>query len=106
MPNEFCHWEKASLVFLAYTFACALLLPGLTRRARILSGCGCIAGLVIVFWSASLPSTNNAGRFLFLPALVLLLGYWTTGLLFRAPMPGIESVLRRFDSMIRIRATR
>ena len=105
MPNEFCHWEKASLVFLAYTFACALLLPGLTRRARILSGCGCLAGLAIVVWSASRPITDNAGRFLFLPALVLVLGYWTTGLLFRAPMPGVESLLRRFDSMIRVRDT-
>jgi PAP2 superfamily len=102
MPNEFCHWEKASLVFLGYTFACALLLPGLTRRARIASAGGCIAGLAIVFWSASLPTTDVVGRFLLLPAIVLLLGYWTTGLLFRGPMPGLESLLRRFDSMIRV----
>jgi len=105
MPYGFCHWELASLAFLAYTLACVLLLPGLTRRARMLSGCGGIAGLAIVFWSASLPGTDVIGRFLFLPAFVLLLGYWTTGLLFRAPMPRLESLLRRFDSTLRVRAT-
>jgi hypothetical protein len=105
MSLDFCRWEQASLVFLGYTFVCALLLPGLTRSARLKGAVACLAGLAIVCWSAWLPPSAVLGRFLFLPALVLFIGYWSSGLLFRAPMPRVESFLRTADVRLRIRET-
>ncbi len=105
MSFDFCRWEQASLVFLGYTFVSALLLRGLTPRARLKSAMACVAGVSVVFWSASLASPAVLWRFLFLPALVLLIGYWSSGLLFRAPMPRVESFLRTTDARLRIRDT-
>ena len=105
MSLDFCRWEQASLVFLGYTFVCALLLGGLTSNARLKCAVACLAGLAIVLWSASLPPAGGLGRFLFLPALMLLIGYWSSGLLFRAPTPRVESFLRTADVRLRIRET-
>jgi membrane-associated phospholipid phosphatase len=104
MSLDFCCWEEASLVFLGYIFVGALLLRGLTPRARLKCAVGCVAGVLVVFWSASLPSAV-LWRFLFLPALVLFIGYWSSGLLFRAPTARVESFLRTTDARLRIRET-
>jgi membrane-associated phospholipid phosphatase len=39
-----------------------------------------------------------------LPPLLLLLAYWTSGLLFTAPMPRAEQALRQIDHVLRVRA--
>jgi hypothetical protein len=44
-------------------------------------------------------------RFLALPVLVLFIGYWSSGLLFRAPSPRVEAFLLRVDGTLRIRQT-
>lgn len=100
MLLEFCRWEQASLVFFGYTLACGLLLPGLTRQARMKTAIGCVAGVAVVCWSASDPAP--ARRFLLLPAAVLFVGYWSSGLLFRAATPRVESILRTYDARLRI----
>jgi membrane-associated phospholipid phosphatase len=105
MSLDFCRWEHASLMFFAYTFVCAWLLRGLTRRARMNTALGCVAGVAVVFGSAALPSLEPVWRFLLLPALVLLIGYWTSGLLFRAPSARVETFLAAVDASLRIRET-
>ncbi len=105
MSLDFCRWEQASLIFFGYTCACAWLLRGLTRRARMKSTLGCIAGVAVVFWSASLASLAVLWRFLLPPALVLLLAYWSIGLLFRSPSARVESFLAAVDASLRIRET-
>jgi hypothetical protein len=105
MSLDFCRWEQASLIFLAYTFACAWLLRGLTARARVKSALGCVAGVAVVFWSASLPWPDLFWRFFLLPAVTLFIGYWTSGLLFRSPSARVESFLAAFDASLRVRET-
>jgi len=102
---EFCRWEHASLLFFGYTFACALLVPGLDVSSRVRCACGCAAGVAIVFLSPLLQFYGMLWRFLLLPALVLFVGYWTSGLLFRAPSPRLESLLSAVDTALRVRQT-
>jgi membrane-associated phospholipid phosphatase len=105
MPLEFFRWELASLIFFAYVLACAFLLRGLTPAARAKSAIGCLTGAGIVLLGAAIQPADQTWRGLLLPALALLLAYWTSGLLFRAPMPRVESFLRQADATLRIRET-
>jgi len=97
------NWEIASVVLFAYTAALAAILRGLAPRirARVFAGSG--AGLVVVAVSAFTPS-NVFLRGWLLPPILLLLAYWTSGLLFTAPMPLAERVLLEIDRVFRVRA--
>jgi hypothetical protein len=103
MLSGFRAWEWAGLIFLTYTLICAFTLPGLRRSARIRSAAGSLAGVLVTAVSAWLTPTPPLHDWL-LPPLVLLLGYWSSGLLFRAPMPRVESALCRFDRALGVAA--
>jgi PAP2 superfamily len=105
MTMEFCRWEWASLLFLVYTFVCALLLRGLTPSARLKSASGSAVGIGVVCASAFLTPHGMAWRFLVLPALVLFIAYRSSGLLFRTPSPRVEAFLFEVDRALRIRQT-
>ena len=105
MPLQFLRWEGASLLFFAYVVGCALLLRGLTPAARAKSTTGSLIGAAVVLLGAAIQPSNPGWRGLLLPALALLLAYWSSGLLFRAPSARVESFLRHADATLRIRET-
>lgn len=94
-------WIVASLVFFVYVLAVAPLLPGLTRRARILAAAGSFAGLAIAVGAHLAPPAPLLHDWL-VPPVLLLLGYWTSGLLFAAPMPRVEAALWAVDTWLKV----
>lgn len=94
-------WQIATLVFLGYLTAVAVLpgrLPS-AKRFRVIAGVALGGGVVLL--SLALPPGSLANVWV-LPASALLIGYWTSGLLFVAPMPGAERVLISLDRRLRI----
>jgi len=91
----------ASAVFFVYVIAAATMVPRLTRRARGLAMAGGAAGLVITAAASVTPPTRLLHDWLVPPAL-LLLGYWTSGQLFAAPMPRVEAALSAVDRWLEI----
>ena len=94
-------WQAGSTVFFVYLGIVAALLPGLSRNRRRLAYAGALTGLVVVAGSRSFPHPVLADWIL--PPTLLLLGYWTSGLLFVAPMPRAERSLLAFDAALRVR---
>lgn len=94
-------WLAASAAFFVYLGIVAALVPRVTTERRRLASAGAIIGLIVVAGSSASPHKVLDGWIL--PPLLLLLAYWTSGLLFVAPMPHAERPLLRFDSMLRIR---
>jgi membrane-associated phospholipid phosphatase len=103
MATALRNWEIASGVMFAYTAILAGSLRGLEPgiRARALSGS--LAGVVLTAASVLVPSNVFLHGWL-LPPVLLLLAYWTSGLLFTAPMLRAEQALREIDRALRIRA--
>lgn len=97
------NWEIASVVLFAYTAILAAILRGLAPgiRARAISGSA--AGILVTAASILAPPAVVLHGWL-LPPLLLLLGYWTSGLLFVAPMPRAEQALLQIDRVLRVRA--
>lgn len=95
-------WPQASLLFFGYISVLALSLPGLDGRKRKPALAGGAIGLLSTAGSqiAANPILND---WIVPPALVLL-AYWTSGLLFRMPMPAAERALCRIDEVLRVRA--
>jgi len=89
-------WILASLVFFAYALVLAPVLPGLQKAARRRAILAALAGFALCL-AAHLISGFPLLQEWVMPAALLLTGYWTSGQLFAAPMPGIERALRRFD---------
>ena len=92
-------WIAASATFFAYVVACAALVSGLAprRRARVVTLSG--AGLVLCAGGHLLPHEPLLHQWI-LPPVLLLLGYWTSGLLFVAPMPAAERLLEAIDRAV------
>ena len=105
MPFALFRWEQASLLFFSYVLVCALLLRGLSPAARVKSATGSFIGLAIVLFGAAIQPASQIWRGLLLPALALLIAYWSSGLLFRAPSAAVEAFLRHADAILRIRET-
>ena len=103
MPLALRNWEIASGVLFAYTAILAAILQNLAPGIRARALAGSAAGLVVTAASALTPSNVLLHGWL-LPPLPLLLAYWTSGLLFTAPMPRAEQALRQIDSVLRVRA--
>ena len=103
MATALRNWEIASGVIFAYTAILAASLRGLEPdiRARALSGS--LGGVVLTAASVLVPSNVFLHGWL-LPPVLLLLAYWTSGLLFTAPMPRAEQALMAIDRVLRIRA--
>lgn len=94
-------WIGASAAFFGYVIAVAPLVPGLTRRARLLAAAGSVVGLSMAA-GAYLTAPNRLLHDWLLPPALLLLGYWTSGLLFAAPMPRVEAALGAVDRWLDI----
>jgi membrane-associated phospholipid phosphatase len=96
-------WELASIVSFVYTaFVAAFLRQGLSRTSRMRAVGGSIAGLLLTTASAMAPYNPFLHGWL-LPPVLLFVGYWTSGLLFVAPMPQIEQSFALVDRVVRVR---
>jgi hypothetical protein len=96
-------WIAASLAFFAYLLAVAPMIPGLNRRARILAAIASLAGLGIALAAHAVRPMPILHDWL-VPPVLLLLGYWTSGLLFAAPMPRVEAALWAVDRWLDVEA--
>jgi membrane-associated phospholipid phosphatase len=94
-------WILASLVFFGYALVLAPVLPGLQKAARRRAILAALAGFVLCL-AARLTSGSALLQEWVMPATLLLTGYWTSGQLFAAPMPGAERALRWFDRTLGI----
>jgi membrane-associated phospholipid phosphatase len=96
-------WELASAVSFVYTaVVAAFIRTGLPPRTRLRAVGGAVAGLLLTTASATAPFHPLLHWWLLPPAL-LLLGYWTSGLLFVAPMKPIERLFTAIDRFARVR---
>ena len=95
------HWIFAALVFFGYVLVLAPLLPGLQRAARWRASLAALGGLALSLLAYAFDDSAALRQWVMPPAL-LLLGYWASGQLFAAPMPGIERALCSFDRNLRV----
>src|SRR5688500_2563320 len=96
-------WIAASAAFFVYVLAVTPLIPRLARRSRLLVAGASVVGLAIAGGAWISPPVPLLHDWLLPPAL-LLLAYWTSGLLFVAPMPRVERTLLAIDRTLRIHA--
>ena len=96
-------WQLGTAVFFGYVAAVAMLPRRLDVRRRVKTLAGAALGAGVLMASMALPAAGVANQWLLPPAL-LLLGYWTSGLLFVAPMPRIERALAGLDRTLAIQA--
>lgn len=95
-------WRTATQLFFAYTILAALITGRLPRRNRWLAIGGAGVGLLlnnVPVGAQLVPALEHW----ILPPVLLLLGYWASGLLFAAPMPRAERALHGLDRRLRIR---
>ena len=93
-------WEAASVVFFLYV-GIAGAFGRRPSRTRLLLYLGVGTGLLLAAGVSRLPDVPILHDWLVPPA-ILLLGYWTSGLLFVAPRPGQERALAALDKRLRI----
>jgi len=95
-------WQTASVVFFGY-----LILVVLIRSPRPAAvwrvPAGAVVGLLIVA-AASIAGQPLVLKEWIWPPLVLLIGYWSSGLLFVAPRPRQEAALQWLDDRLDVRA--
>jgi membrane-associated phospholipid phosphatase len=103
MLQDTAGWQAASVAFFVYVLVVALTRPGMRVPARRRTGLAAGGGLLVALSSAGLPPHPVLHGWI-LPPLLLLLGYWTSGLLFVAPMPRVERILEGADRALRIPA--
>lgn len=96
-------WPLASGLFFGYAAGVAATMPRLESRRRRSALIFSAVGLALSIVSGRLPYTAVLHDWLLPPAL-LLIGYWTSGLLFVAPMPRAERLLFALDRALRIRS--
>lgn len=94
-------WESASLVYFVYVTLMFHVASrgGRGRVVRLFAGAG--AGLALTGISTWLPHRLILHDVL-LPPVLLLVGYWTSGLLFVAPRPAQERFLEALDRRLAI----
>jgi membrane-associated phospholipid phosphatase len=96
-------WEAASLISFAYSaVTAAVLRRGVASAARWRALGASIAGIAVTIASILTPSNVVLHGWL-LPPLLLFLFYWTTGLLFVAPMERVEDLFVRIDRALHVR---
>jgi hypothetical protein len=94
-------WQAVSLAFFAYVLVVAALPRGMARPAVLRVVAGALLGAGIVAASLRLPPDSLANVWI-LPPMALLVGYWTSGFLFVAPMPRMERLLADLDRDLRV----
>jgi len=101
-------WNFAAFLFFAYLLVLTPLLPGLHPEARLRAGAAVLAGFGLCVLAMVADGSIVLREWVMPPAL-LLVGYWTCGRFFVAPMKGIERALcildRRLGIDAAIRAT-
>ena len=97
-------WQIASGIFFLYIAGVAAVMRGLDATRRRLVVAGACGGLIVAAGAGFAPQPAFAilNDWIVPPAL-LLVGYWTSGLLFVAPMPRAERVLMGIDRALGIR---
>jgi len=96
-------WELASAISFVYTALVAgFFRNGLTPCARARAVGGSFAGVLLTAASVIAPFHPLLHGWLLPPAL-LILGYWTSGLLFVAPMKRIEELFAFVDRLVDVR---
>lgn len=93
-------WILASVVFFGYVVLAAPLVPHLPRRRRLLAAAGSAAGLVMC--AAAYGRPHRIADEWLVPPVLLLLGYWSSGLLFARPMPRVEKLLDGADRALAV----
>ena len=93
------NWAAGSLVFFVYLALVADLRRGVGVRARHVVWAGSALGAAIAVASVRLPPQGIANTWILPPAL-LLIGYWTSGLLFVRPAPRAERLLLWLDDRL------
>ena len=96
-------WLLASVTFFAYLIAVALVMRGPGPGARLAVLSGSATGLAICALAHVTDPSAVLDRWVFPPAL-LLLGYWTSGVLFHTPMVHLERRLCALDRAVRVDA--
>jgi hypothetical protein len=94
-------WQPATAIFFIYVAAVAAWQPGLTRGRRALAFAGAAAGIGAAAGTVAVP--QPVFNDWIVPPLVLLVAYWTTGLLYVSPMPRVEAALMGVDRALAIR---
>jgi membrane-associated phospholipid phosphatase len=93
-------WHAATATFFLYIAVAAAFMPRLDAVKRRLAFTGAAIGVTVTFGSYLIP--HPVLNDWVLPPLVLLVGYWTSGLLFVAPMPRAECRLLAIDRKLRV----
>jgi hypothetical protein len=94
-------WIAASILFFAYVVAVAPLVRGLSGRRRALATAGSCGGLLICAATHFQPYSTALHDWI-VPPVLFLIGYWSSGLLFAAPMPRAEAALEGLDRALRV----
>ena len=93
-------WAEASLFYFVYILFAALARTGLSgpvrRRVAFVAAAGSLLS------SLSLSVSGFWLHDLILPAILLLVGYWASGLLWVRPMPRLEGLLASFDRALEL----
>lgn len=96
-------WETVAVLFFAYLAAVSPLARGVTSRRRLGALLLSAAGVAVSAGARLLAGYSILHDWV-LPPVLLLLAYWTSGLLFSAAMPAAERRLEAFDGTLRIDA--
>jgi membrane-associated phospholipid phosphatase len=95
-------WQIAGVIFFGYVILMgAVRSPGPAAARRVLSGA--VAGLVVLAVSMFTSQPPVLNHWIW-PPLVLLIAYWSSGLLFVKPSIPQERALRWLDDRLDIRA--
>jgi hypothetical protein len=94
-------WILAGFVFFLYVAAVCPLVRGLARTRRSTALATAAAGLVLCA-AAHAAAAHSILSDWILPPIVLLTAYWSSGLLFAAPMTWAETALGAVDDRLRI----
>ena len=96
-------WILASIVFFVYALVLAPLVSGLSGVARRRAVLAALAGLILCLVAHFAAGTVLLRQWV-MPPVLLFVGYWTSGQLFAAPMPGVERALCSFDRKLGVDA--
>ena len=95
-------WEWVAIGYYAYLLVLALAIKRFAR-ARTAVFAGTIAVIVVVGAQSFLQPGPTTGRLTFsllIPLVILLVGYWLSGLFFVSPMRGVERWLMAVDDRL------
>ena len=94
-------WVRVSIAFFAYVIVVAPFVPRLPARRRGRAAGAAAAGLAVAGFAGLIPASAVLHAWILPPAL-LLIAYWSSGLLFAAPMPRAERVLDAIDHRLQV----